>query len=58
MYNQKITPNQVSCFMDEENSEMEVFVDSSIATTVSSAELDFDLAFEALKDLGYEIENY
>ncbi len=58
MYNQKITPNQVSCFMDEENSEMEVFVDSSLATTVPSTELDFDLAFEALKDLGYEIETY
>lgn len=58
MYNKKITPSQISCFMDEENSEMEIFVDSSLAATVSSAELDFDLAFEVLKDLGYKIETY
>ena len=55
MVNKKIKESQVSCCVNEHTSKLEIYIDNMLAATISDAKLDFDLAYEVLEELGYEI---
>ena len=52
-----IKESQVSCCVNKHTSELEIYIGNMIAATISDADLDFDLAFEVLEELGYEIKS-